>query len=146
MEFAKAKNNEESLYQKFKRCAFMMNIVWHFIWKQIICYINDETSEKRMTSQWQKRSLFICGQTCMCVCVCCLFLNGIKRRSEKKATEQKKATSKHDRTTAATAAKAAKIQTVHTQLKNALLMNATFNWYLLRISQYLLIIHGLLPV
>lgn len=51
----KAQNNKESLHQKFKRCAFMMNIVWHFIWKQIICFINDETSEKRNDEPVQKR-------------------------------------------------------------------------------------------
>lgn len=46
-----AQNNEESPYEKFKRCTFMMNIVWHFIWKQIICYINDEPKAKtRMTN------------------------------------------------------------------------------------------------
>lgn len=47
---AKRKIHKKSLHQKFKRCAFMMYIVWHFIWKQIICYINDETSERKKTN------------------------------------------------------------------------------------------------
>lgn len=50
----------ECLYRKFKRCAFVMNIVWNFIWKQIICYNKRKTNEDFRISV----HVFVRGSAC----------------------------------------------------------------------------------